>query len=48
MGHYDIPQNFGWVWVDPATILPADIQGNEYTREENTWVLAWAAAVGIY
>lgn len=46
LGHYPVPENFGWDWYDPEAMDPSDLDGDEYDRWENSWVLTWNCIIG--
>ena len=46
LGQYNVPKNFGWDWYDPETMDPGDLDGNEYDRGWNSWVMTWNCIIG--
>ena len=47
IGHYNVPKNFGWEWIDTRTMNPDDLEGNEYSYWWNYWVLLLDLMMGL-
>ena len=48
VGHYDIPDNFGWSWYDVAPDDTDEVIVEKYGYWENQWILALVALIGLF